>query len=113
MAFDEILASRLRGLFEGNLDISEKKMFGGLAFMCRGYMFVGIVGDELMARVGPTHYLDALKKTHVRKMDFTGKPMTGYVFVAAAGIRDEPSLVKWVSRSLQFIDTLPPKKTQP
>lgn len=110
MAYDEKLAVRLRKVFEGNLDISEKKMFGGLAFMCRGYMFVGIVGDELMARVGTDHYPKALQQAHVREMDFTGKPMKGYVFVAAAGIASVQQLEKWADICLRFIDTLPPKK---
>jgi len=109
MAFDEQLASRLRDLFNGNLDIREKKMFGGLAFMCRGHMFVGIIGGELMARVGPEHYTDALQQPHVRPMDFTGRPMKGYIFIAQQGIISTHSLEKWTERCLHFIDTLPSK----
>lgn len=109
MAFDEGLAARLRKLFEGNLDIREKKMFGGLCFMCRGHMFIGIVGEDLMARVGPENYLQALQQPHVREMDFTGKPMKGYVFVAPAGIATAEMLEKWADLCLRFIDTLPPK----
>lgn len=110
MAYDEKFAARLRNVFEGNLDISEKKMFGGLAFMCRGHMFVGIIGEDLMARVGPDHYLEALQQKHVREMDFTGKPMKGYVFVASEGLSSAQSLKSWTSMCLRFIDTLPPKK---
>jgi len=109
MAFDEQLANRLRELFEGNLDIREKKIFGGLAFMCRGHMFVGIIGGELMARIGPEHYPDALQQAHVRPMDFTGRPMKGYVFIAPQGITSNHSLEKWTERCLHFIDTLPAK----
>jgi hypothetical protein len=75
MAYDEGLAERLRDLFVDRPGITEKKMFGGLAFMCRGHMLVGILGDSLMARVGPTEYADALKRQHVREMDFTGRPI--------------------------------------
>ncbi len=109
MAIDERLANRLRELFEGNLDIRERKMFGGLCFMCRGHMFVGIVGNELMARIGPENYTELLQQAHVRPMDFTGKPMKGYVFIAAEGITTHHSLEKWTERCLHFIDTLPPK----
>ncbi len=110
MAFDEKLAAKLRKLFAGNLDIRELKMFGGLCFTCRGHMFVGVVGDELMARVGPDNYPNALRQAHVREMDFTGKPMKGYVFVASGGITKIESLEQWCNLCLKFIDTLPPKK---
>jgi len=79
MAYDEGLAERLRDLFVDRPGITEKKMFGGLAFMYRGHMLVGILEDSLMARVGTTEYADVLKRPHVREMDFTGKPMKGYV----------------------------------
>lgn len=109
MAYDEQLAERLRRSFSGNPDISEKKMFGGLCFLNRGLMFVGIVGDELMARIGPDNYPSALKQPHVREMDFTGKPMKGYVYVAHAGISSNEKLDEWAEMSLRFTDTLPPK----
>ena len=77
MAFDEGLAERLRGIFAGQMDVAEKKMFGGLAFMVRGSMCVGVTGDELMARVGPDQYDEALTLPHARHMHFTGKRMKG------------------------------------
>ena len=61
-------------------------MFGGLAFLHRGLMFVGVSGNKLMARVGKENYQDSLGHTHVREMDFTGKPMQGYVYVEAPGV---------------------------
>lgn len=109
MAFDETLANRLRNLFAGNHDISEKKMFGGLCLLCRGHMFLGIVNNELMARVGPDNYLAALQQPHVRQMDFTGKPMKGYVFVSSDGIASDQQLEKWAELCLHFVDTLPAK----
>ena len=81
MAYDEGVAERLRELFVDRPGITEKKMFGGLAFMYRGHMLVGILADSLMARVGPVAYAASLKQAHVREMDFTGKPMKGYVYV--------------------------------
>ena len=110
MAYDEGLAERLREVLQPDPSISEKKMFGGLAFMSRGYMFVGILGTVLMARVGPEAYPAALSRPHVREMDFTGKPMKGYVFVDPAGLEDDAALADWVQACLQFVQTLPPKK---
>ncbi len=109
MAYDEGLAERLRDLFVDRPGISEKKMFGGLAFMYRGYMLVGIIGDSLMARVGPAEYADAVKHPHVREMDFTGKPMKGYVYVDPAGIELDSDLNKWVGCCIRFNESLPPK----
>jgi len=109
MAYDEGLAERLRDQFVDRPGITEKKMFGGLAFMYRGHMLVGILGDSLMARVGPTEYADALKRPHVREMDFTGKPMKGYVYVDAAGFESDTGLSKWVGLCLRFNESLPPK----
>ncbi len=110
MAYDEGLANRLRKSLKGNLDINEKKMFGGLAFMCRGHMFVGIIGNDLMARVGPDNYVEVLKQPHIREMDFTGKPMKGYVYIAPETLASDNQLAKWVNMCLKFVDTLPLKK---
>jgi hypothetical protein len=112
LAYDEGLAERLREVLRSQRGISEKKMFGGLAFLNRGYMFVGIVGDVLMARVGPEYYQEALSRPHVREMDFTGKPMKGYVFVDPPGFELDADLADWVRRCHGFIQTLPAKKAK-
>jgi TfoX/Sxy family transcriptional regulator of competence genes len=109
MAFDEGLAERVREVLRGRDGISERRMFGGLAFMARGHMAVGILGDALMARVGPARYAEALREAGAREMDFTGKPMKGYVFVAPEGIGEDSALEHWVSRCLEFVGSLPPK----
>lgn len=109
MAYDEGLAERLRDLFVDRPGITEKKMFGGLAFMYRGHMLVGILGDSLMARVGPTEYADALKRPHVREMDFTGKPMKGCVSVDPAGFESDTDLSTWIGLCLRLNESLPPK----
>lgn len=113
MAFDKGLAERIRDLLLPRQGITEKKMFGGLAFMLNGHMFVGILGDRLMARVGPDAYAAALQQTHVCEMDFTGKPLKGYVYVAAAGIESDAALEQWVDRCAQFVASLPPKRPLP
>lgn len=110
MSYDEGLAQRLREALQSHRGITEKKMFGGLAFMSRGYMFVGIIGDMLMARTGPEYYQQALSRPHVRVMDFTGKPMKGYVFVDPPGFESDAALADWVERCHRFVRSLPPKK---
>ena len=110
MACDEGLAQRLREALSPHQGSAEKRMFGGLAFMSRGYMFLGIVGDVLMAKVGPEHYEEELSRPHVREMDFTGKPMTGYVFVDPPGFESDADLLDWVQRCHRFVQSLPPKK---
>lgn len=109
MSFDEGLAERLREMLASDQNTSEKKMFGGLAFMSRGYMFIGITGDTLMARVGSKNYDKALSQPHVRVMDFTGKPMKGYVFVDPAGFESDSDLAKWLSECQLFVNSLPAK----
>ena len=109
MAYDEALADRIRVLAAGDPLISEKKMFGGIAFLYRGHMFAGISGTSLMARVGKHEYTDSLGREHVREMDFTGKPMQGYVFVDPPGIQSEEQLAFWLARCKQFAATLPAK----
>jgi len=106
MAFDETLADRIRVVLGPRQDIDEKKMFGGLAFMVDGKMFCGIVGDQLMVRVGPDAYDAALARSHVRPMDFTGRPMNGYVFVEPAGCKTPKSIQPWVKLSLAFVATV-------
>ena len=109
MAYDEGVAERLRELFEDRRGITEKKMFGGLAFMYRGHMLVGIIEDSLMARVGPAEYANALAQPHVREMDFTGKPMKGYVYVDPDGFESDADLDRWVGHCLRFNETLAAK----
>ena len=111
MAYDEKLADRIRRALGPDDDIEERKMFGGLAFLRSGRMFVGITGDNLMIRVGPKHYEESLGEPHVRPMDFTGRPMKGYVYVAPAGRRTDTSLRAWVTLGARFVATLPQGKS--
>ena len=109
MAYDEGVAERIRDLFLDRHDVLEKKMFGGIAFMLKGKMCCGVVNDTLMARVGPEQYSAALKKQHAREMDFTGKPMQGFIFVDPAGFETDTQLKEWVSQCVQFVQSLPDK----
>ena len=109
MAYDEKIAERVSKVFSEHKGAQEKKMFGGIAFMLRDYMCVGVVDDLLMVRVGPERYEDALTEAHTRPMDFTGRPMRGYVYVEPAGFKTEKSLREWVDRGVSFVSSLPPK----
>lgn len=109
MAFDETLADRIREGLALRRDVREVKMMGGLCFMVGGHMAIGIVGDELMVRVGPDGYGRALTRAHAREMDFTGRPTKGFVFVDPAGIRTRRSLESWVAQAVAFATSLPPK----
>ena len=109
MAYSEDLASRIREILAEAGDLEERKMFGGIAFMVGGHMCVGVIGDDLMARVGPDAHEQALEKPHVRPMDFSGRPMKGYVYVAPAGLGIEAKLRKWIQLARDFVATLPPK----
>lgn len=110
MAIDLKLAERVRGVLEQERAFTEKKMFGGLCYLVRGHMACGITGQgDLMVRVGPEAHPAALKLKHARPMDFTGRPMKGFVFVAPEGLRTRRSLRTWIGRGLAFTDSLPAK----
>ena len=109
MTYDEGLAERIREIFDDRRDVTEQRMFGGLAFMIRGHMTVGIVKQDLMVRVGPEVHAGLLRQKHVRPMDFTGKPMTGFLFVGPAGYESDEDLKKWVEHGLAFTSTLSAK----
>ena len=92
MAYSEELGKRTRQALQRFDDIREHKVFGGLAFMVHGHMYCGIIGDQLMVRVGLEPYEGALSQPHTRQMDFTGRPLNGMVYVTAAGIQREDQL---------------------
>ena len=110
MAYDEQLATRVRTVLKGQRALVEKKMFGGLAYMAHGKMFAGVLKSDLVVRVGPEANDTALKEPHTRQMDFTGRPMKGYVFVSPHGIKSAAQLRKWLTKGLDFAASLPPVK---
>jgi TfoX/Sxy family transcriptional regulator of competence genes len=109
MAYDETLAQRIREMLRTKRSVSERKMFGGIAFMLRGHMFIGVLERSLMARVGPENYERALASVGVRKMDFTGKPMRGYVYVGPRALKSAAALRRWVDLCAEFVAGLPAK----
>ena len=98
MAYDEKLAERIRRVFGTRRDITERKMFGGLAFLCRGRMCCSIVGHRLMVRVPEDEFDAVMRGRHVRPMDFTGRPLKGFVYVSPSGFRTVATLREWLAR---------------
>ena len=109
MAYDEGTAQRLRDLLVDLDDVVEKKMFGGLAFMVRGNMCIGVNKETLMVRVGKEKHDEAVSQPHARPMDFTGKPMQGFIFVDPEGHETDEDLEGWLNRGLDYVLTLPAK----
>lgn len=102
MVYDEKLAARVRERLAVQKKVEEKKMMGGLTFMVNGKMCVGILNNNIMARIDPTVYDQALKKKGCREMDFTGRPMKGFVFVGPAGIETKKELNEWIALALDY-----------
>jgi TfoX/Sxy family transcriptional regulator of competence genes len=112
MAYDEALAERIRDAIGKRRGVSAKEMFGGIAFLVDGKMFIGVVKDELMVRVGKDRHQEAISKPHARTMDFTGRPMEGYVFVKPAGITTTRALAAWIDWAYDHVAALPAKKAK-
>jgi TfoX/Sxy family transcriptional regulator of competence genes len=112
VAYDKDLAHRIRAVLPPGAAVTERRMFGGLAFLPGGHMFCGVVKDTLMVRLGPEGAERALDQPHVRPMDFTGRPMKGMVFVDPEGLRGD-ALHQWVDAAAGYARGLPPKPPAP
>lgn len=102
MAYNQTLANRIREQLQHLEDIEEKEMMGGLAFMLNGKMCVGVWKDDLMCRIAPEKQEEALEKTGCRVMDFTGKPMKGWLLIDESGIRTVQDMNYWIDLALDF-----------
>src|SRR6516162_2769710 len=100
MAFDESVAARVRAAFGRTKRVVERKMFGGIAFLVRGHMCVGVLKDHLVLRLGPAGAADALTEPHTRPMDFTGVPSKNMVYVDPPGFASAAQLRGWVRRAV-------------
>lgn len=109
MAYDEGLAQRIREILTDQPETTEKKMFGGVAFLLRGNLCCGVSKDEMIVRVGPEGYDAAVRRPHARPFDKTGRPMKGWVMVGAAGCESDKALAGWVEQGVRFARTLPAK----
>ena len=110
MGYDPELAGRVAEIFADDAAVTSKKMFGGIAFLLDGKLLCGIDEGDLMLRVGESFYEEALTRVGVRKMDFTGKPMKGYVYIDETGFPTDDDLQDWLMRAYDFVETLPKKK---
>ena len=110
MAYDENLAARVRTVLSEHEDVDERMMFGGIAYMIRGHMCCGVLNNDLVLRLDPDAAKKLLRSDHVRPMDFTGRPMKGFVFVAPAGIRSDALLRRRIQSAVDFVGTLPVRK---
>lgn len=109
MAYDEVLAARVRRVLARRKGFGEKKMFGGMCFLIGGHMACGVVDGDLMVRVGPDAHDEALTRPHARPMDFTGRPMKGMVFVGPGGTGTDDALREWAALGVAHARSLPPK----
>jgi TfoX/Sxy family transcriptional regulator of competence genes len=109
MAYSEHLANRVRALLSDRDDVDERPMFGGLTLMVGGHMCCGVHGDELIVRLHPDDEDAALARPHARPMDFTGRPLRGFVTVAPDGLKG-PALRRWVALAVDHAETQPPKQ---
>ncbi len=108
MAYDEDLAERARHALTERTDFEERKMFGGLAFMVNTHMACGVMGEDLMVRVGKENH-DAALARGAREMDFTGRPMRSMVIVPGEQLQARQVLEDWVETAVSFARSEPPK----
>ena len=109
MPYDTELARRVRAALGPLPSLDEKKMFGGVGFLIHGNMACGVHGQDLIVRVGPDRYPEALSRPYARPFDMTGRPMSGWVMVDPAGCENDEQLEAWVSQGAAFVQTLPAK----
>ncbi|MCC6274973.1 MAG: TfoX/Sxy family protein [Leptospiraceae bacterium] len=103
MAYDEKLNERIRSILaEKKIRYEAKKMFGGICFLVKEKMCAGVVENKLMVRIDPDIYEDSLKKKGCSEMNFSGRPMKGFVFVTDEGIKTKKDLTGWIDKALEF-----------
>lgn len=107
MSYDKAVAERIRDRLAERSGVAEKRMVGGLSFNVNGSMCVGVVGAELMVRVGRAARDEWLARPHVRPMKFAGRPLAGFVCVDPDGFRTDEELDRWIQRGIDFVSTLP------
>jgi TfoX/Sxy family transcriptional regulator of competence genes len=109
VAYDEDLAQRVRDLLAARSEVTERRMFGGIAFMVSGNMACGVLGEDLIVRLGEEEGEKALTEDGVRPFDFTGKPMKNIVYVAPERTADDAGLAEWADAGADYAASLPPK----
>lgn len=112
MAFDEVLAQRVRTSLSRRAGIRETQMFGGLSFLVDDKMCCGLVGDKLVLRLGEPGVAQALTQPHTAPMTFTGRPMKSMVYVLPAGTENTAALKAWVVKAVSFTRSVPANKNR-
>lgn len=102
MAYDQTLANRIREQLADLEGIEEKEMMGGLSFLLNDKMCVGIIKDEMMCRIDPANYDEALEKTGCHEMRFTGKPMKGWVMIEDSGMKNAGEMRYWIDQAVEY-----------
>ena len=110
MAFDESLAARIREVLARKRGVEEKKMFGCVCFLLNGNALAGVWKNRLIARLGPDEEESALRESHVRAFDITGRPMRNWVAVEPKGVEGDDQLTGWIDLALKFVKALPAKE---
>jgi TfoX/Sxy family transcriptional regulator of competence genes len=109
MAYDAELAQRVRDRMIAVAGVSEKKMFGGLAFLTSRTMTIGVYGDGLIVRIDPEAMDAAVVEPGVRPFDMSGRPMRGWILVASEKLSGDDELERWINQARSYVATLPPK----
>ena len=110
MAYDDVLAARIREVVEGEPGLSEKSMFGGLAFLVAGNMAVAASGQGgLLLRIDPADAETLTREPHVRRFEMRGRAMDGWLHVGAEAVRSDDDLRRWVETGVDYASSLPPK----
>ncbi len=109
MAYSEALADDIRARLSDRPGVSEREMFGGIAFMIDGNMAVGVSGDELMVRVGKDAHEEAVSRPGARTFDMGARPMKGWINVSAEGFATDEDFAAWIDQGVSFAADLPPK----
>ena len=109
MAYDEKLATRVREVLKRRRGVTERQMFGGLAFLLNGNMCCGVIKKNLVLRLGARGAGRALSQPHAREMDFTGRALKTMVYVGPAGYRTEKDLRRWLKQAADYVKSLPVK----
>ena len=109
MAYDAKLAQRVRNALKSSKGVTEREQFGGVAFLIRGNVACGIIGDDMLLRVGPDRHDEAMKSKDAKPFSLTGRPSKGWILIRPAGLKSPATLKKWVHMGVDFAMTLPPK----
>ncbi len=109
MAYDDALVDRVRARLGDASGVVELKMFGGWGVTIRGNMAVGVMGRDLIVRVGPDRFDELVTKPGARPFDFTGRPMRGWLYVDGSAVANGRTLNAWIDRGVEFASSLPPK----